>query len=152
MNGAELEKLLPAPAQQITMRTKKRAPRVVSESDNVVETPVRKKALPKQKVEVDLSTVKAPRISSVERRIQWEAERKKSEVIANLQIPSHLSREYQGHEIKVIYADGYVEFRGQKWPSLYYVVASITGKRAYPTKDGKERLMSDWSVARFFRL
>lgn len=84
---------------------------------------------------------------------RWLRERQRSAEIAAIPIDGQIVREYNGVTYVVTCRDGYWEYQGDMYPTLYAVAMVITGPKEYARSDGQaKRTMSNWSAVRFFQL
>jgi len=86
-------------------------------------------------------------------RSRWERERRRSTQIAAIPLGSKLTKIYGNKIHEIICRDGYWEYDGKAFPTLYSLVVAIAGAHEYPRKDKKEnRSMANYSSLRFFGL
>jgi hypothetical protein len=96
----------------------------------------------------------APTFDAIAFRASWERERARSPAVAALALGQTLTKNYRGLEVCVQYCEGWVEWSGQRWPTLSSVKDAVVGLKDYPAQHGRpgSRAMTDWSTSRFFRL
>lgn len=91
------------------------------------------------------------------RRVRWERERKRNKVVGLLVPGNVLRRQWKGSVAMVKVHDGYYEYNGEKFATLYDVTGEITGWRPYrkQRRNGSRpqgtRVMSAWSPSRFWK-
>lgn len=89
---------------------------------------------------------------------RWTRERLNNPLIGLLPIGSVLTRHWEGRAHLVVCREGYWEYDGERYPTLYSVVEAIAGGREYPAqmRQGRRpegtRRMAAWSARKFFDL
>ena len=111
------------------------------------------RAQPKE-VKARVDKTKAPKFDEGAFTAAWESERQRSPAVATLTPGTKLTKVYCGLNVDVTYRKGYVEWDGEKWPTLSAVKTAVVGKKAYPAQHGNggTRQMTNWSVPRFFQI
>lgn len=123
------------------------------------KAPTRKAPVPKKsgkkaaKKKAPTKKVSAPKTKESPAS-RFERERRRSPKVAALRPGQRLKREYKGETHVVTVAKSHYTYRGEQYATLYSIVMAITGAHEYARQGGQggTRVMSNWSVPKFFQL